>query len=121
MRRCSHDANKFWVKIGDDQEEIIHYSNILGEYEKMLQQDDSYTPDTWVFESIQQHRKRKGEWQVQVKWSDGPDTWEPLKTMAIDDPITCAQYALQHDLLHLSGWRRFRSYVKREKRFVRML
>ena len=116
--RCQHDATKFWAKIGDDQEEIIDYSNILGEYEQMLNQDDSTLPETWVFESIQNHRKRKGEWQVQVKWSDGSDTWKPLKAMMIDDPITCAQYALQHDL---TGWKRLKSYIKREKKFVRMM
>ena len=32
-----------------------------------------------------------------------------------DDPVTCAAYAKQHDLLALEGWHRFRSLAKKDK------
>ena len=41
--------------------------------------------------------------------------------MIADDPITCASYASQNDLLSTPGWKRLKPYVKRKKKFVRML
>ena len=59
--------------------------------------------------------------EVEVDWSDGPKTWEPLAAMALQDPVTCAKYSKDNDLPEIPGWRRFKSYVKRDKKFIRML
>jgi hypothetical protein len=34
--------------------------------------------------------------------------YDPLDLIASDDPVTCAQYAKQHGMLDLEGWKRFR-------------
>ena len=39
---------------------------------------------------------------------------EPLSVIAADDPVTCAAYAKQHDLLALEAWHRFRSLAKKD-------
>ena len=65
--------------------------------------------------------RKKGRIEVEVDWSDGPKTWEPLSAMALQDPVTCAKYANDNYLLKMPGWKRFKSYVKREKKFIRML
>ena len=36
-----------------------------------------------------------------VEWETGEITKEPLSIIAQDDPVTCAAYAKQHNLLHL--------------------
>ena len=40
-----------------------------------------------------------------IEWETGETTEEPLSCIAADDPVTCAVYARQHDLLYLEGWR----------------
>ena len=47
-----------------------------------------------------------------IEWETGEITEEPLSYITADDPVTCAVYAKQHDLLHLEGWRQFRSISK---------
>ena len=39
--------------------------------------------------------------------------------IAADDPVTCAAYAKQHDLLALEGWQAFRNLAKRDRVLAR--
>jgi hypothetical protein len=55
---------------------------------------------------------------VLVEWENGEITTEPLSVIAADDPVTCAVYAREHDLLDVEGWKRFRNLAKREKHFL---
>ena len=48
-------------------------------------------------------------------WETGEITLEPLSVIASDDPVTCAAYAKQHDLLAVEGWHRFRNLAKRDE------
>ena len=41
------------------------------------------------------------KYNVQVEWETGEVTFEPLSAITADDPVTCAAYAKQHDLLAL--------------------
>jgi hypothetical protein len=38
-----------------------------------------------------------------VEWENGEITTEPLSVIAADDPITCAVYAREHELLDVKG------------------
>jgi hypothetical protein len=58
---------------------------------------------------------------VQVEWENGEITTEPLSVIAADNPVTCAIYAREHDLLDVEGWKRFRNLAKREKHFLRLV
>ena len=55
------------------------------------------------------------KYNVQVEWETWEVTFEPLSVIAADDPVTCATYAKQHDLLAWEGWHRLRNLAKREK------
>jgi hypothetical protein len=44
---------------------------------------------------------------VLVEWETGETRYEPLKTIAADDPVTCAEYARENNLLTLDGWKQF--------------
>jgi hypothetical protein len=45
----------------------------------------------------------------------------PLKIVAVDDPVSCAIYARENDLLDKPGWKRLKHIAKREKKFTRMV
>ena len=42
-------------------------------------------------------------------------TYEPFSVIAADDPVICAAYAKQHDLLAMEGWHRFRNLARKDK------
>ena len=59
------------------------------------------------------------KYNLQVEWETGEITFEPLSVIAADDPVTCAAYAKEHDLLSLVGWHRFRNLAKKDKALAR--
>ena len=50
-----------------------------------------------------------------MEWETGEITYEPLSIIAADDPVTCAAYAKENDLLALEGWHRFTNHAKKDK------
>ena len=52
-----------------------------------------------------------GNWEI---------TAEPLSIISANDPVTCAIYAKQNNLLELEGWKRFKVIAKRQKKLFRM-
>jgi hypothetical protein len=56
-----------------------------------------------------------------VEWENGEITTEPLSVIAADDPVTCAVYAREHELLDVEGWKCFWNLAKREKHFLRLV
>ena len=61
------------------------------------------------------------KYNVQVEWETGEITFEPLSIIDADDPVTCAAYAKENDLLALEGWHRFRSLAKKDKVLARAI
>ena len=55
-----------------------------------------------------------------IEWETGEITAEPLSVIAADDPVTCAIYAKQNDLLNVDGWKRFKNIANRQKKLLRM-
>ena len=65
---------------------------------------------------VASHPDWKGsKYNVQVEWESGEITFEPLSIITADDPVTCAGYVKENDLLALEGWCRFRSLAKKDK------
>ena len=56
-----------------------------------------------------------------VEWETGEITEEPLSLIAAEDPVTCANYAEKHDLLHLDGWKRLKHIAKNQKQLTRAI
>ena len=61
------------------------------------------------------------KYNVQVEWDTGEITFEPLSIIAADDPVICAAYAKENDLLALEGWCRFRNLAKKDKVLARAI
>ena len=91
--------------MGMDQE-LYRFRAIIGHQGPLLASD----PD-W----------KGSKYNVQVEWENGEITFEPLSIIAADDPVTCAAYAKENDLLALEGWRRFRSLAKKDKVLARTI
>jgi hypothetical protein len=65
----------------------------------------------YQFEKIIKHQEKKGKkgyWELEVLWSTGERTWEPLGLIEADDPLSCAIYGDLNGLLGLSGWSHLR-------------
>ena len=120
------DRIKFKCSINNDEfEDILSYDQVLEHITR-----DEQTTIAWKFKRIVAHQGPLTEthpdysgskWNVRVEWENGEITSEPLSTIAADDPVTCAIYAKDNNLLHLDGWKRFKSIARRHKKYLRMV
>jgi hypothetical protein len=116
--RRSDDHVKFRISVNEDEyEETIAYNELLDFIEKN-QENDAIV---WQFRRIVGHQgpflqhDKDYNGSRFIEWENGEITTEPLSVIAADDPITCAVYAREHELLDVEGWKRFRNLAKREK------
>ena len=57
---------------------------------------------------------------VMIEWENGEITSEPLSIIGANDPVTCANYARDNNLLDTPGWSRFKRLAKREKKLLKL-
>ena len=105
-------------------EELISYNQLVDHLEAAANEDNEINDDLFKFRALIGHQgplkptdpNWKGcKFNVLVEWETGEKTYEPLSILAADDPVTCATYAKENDLLHIEGWKRFRNLAKRDK------
>ena len=65
--------------------------------------------------------QKGSKYNVQVEWETEEITFEPLSIVAPDNPVICAAYAKENDLLALEGWCSFRSLAKKDKVLTRAI
>ena len=124
-RMSSPEMIKFQAKTNDETyDEIITYNQIIDK----LEAEDGENSE-WRFKAIVDHegplqknhsRYRGSRWNLKVHWENDEVTWEPLAIIAKSDPITCAIYARDNDLLELEGWKQFRRLANRQRKLLRM-
>jgi Reverse transcriptase (RNA-dependent DNA polymerase) len=120
------DRMKFLCSVNDDKyEEIMTYNEIINHIEQS-EEDDAIV---WKFKRIIEHEgplsKTHAKWKgstynLRIEWENGEITDEPMTTIAADDPVTCAIYAKDNDLLDVPGWKRFKPIAKRQQHMFRM-
>ena len=95
-----------WIWVRGRSQAIISYNHVMNYVEKENQEDES----VYKFRAITDHHGplKKDDpnyngslYNVMVEWKTGEITEEPLSIIAQDDPVTCAAYAKEHNLLHL--------------------
>ena len=110
------DKINFHLDVGQGSEAIMSYVQILDHIGHQEQQVDFYK-----FRAITGHQRplspqdenyKGSKYNVMVEWETGEITDEPLSLVAADDPVTCAEYAKKHDLVHLDGWKRLKHIAK---------
>ena len=87
---------KFKCRIGENEfNDILSYNKVMQHIEK----DDNDGETFWKYKRISGHEgplvkghpSRKGDkYNVKVEWETREVTYEPLHTIATDDPVTCA-------------------------------
>ena len=97
------ENENFVIELMDGSKHLVEYNFLIDKYNATLDESDQL----YTFSSLLNHRKKKGRWEVLINWDvvGSPATWEPLKYMRDADPITCAQYAKDHNLISLPGWK----------------
>jgi hypothetical protein len=111
-----HQKLKFLVKMSNENlKEIIAY-NKLGNVIEPQHEAGIHSPDSasWAFKEITEYqgpvtpsdtRYKGSSYNVLVHKEDGSETFEPLSVMTKEDPITCAKYTKDNDLLDKPGWK----------------
>ena len=127
-RTLANDPTMIKFRATNDEgtvEEIITYNQIM----QRLEAEDGDN-DEWRFKAISNHQGplpsshpdyKGSQWNVQINWENGETTWEPLSIIAKSDPVTCAVYAKENNLLELPGWIRFRRLANRQKKLLRLV
>jgi hypothetical protein len=125
------DYMKFICKVPNSTvDEIFTYNDILDHIEKYKNDIDSDTEQLYKFRRITAHQGPLGtsnkdckgsKYNDLVEWETGETTYEPLDLIAKDDPVTCANYAKQNNLLDTALWKRFRRIAKSDTKIEGMV
>jgi hypothetical protein len=118
----SKEHTKFRVLINKDTyKDILTYGEIMDHINK----DDEQGDILWKFnKGISGHQGPLGPtdegynrstYNVQVEWENREITFEPLLIIAANDPVSCAIYAKQKDLLDTPGWKQIKKLARCEK------
>ena len=121
----------FILDIGNGKvEELISYNQLLEHLENAQDHDMGMDQELYRFRAIIGHQGpllasdpdwKGSNYNVQVERETGEITFDPLSIIAADDAVTSAAYAKENDLLALEGWRRFRSFAKKDKVLARAI
>ena len=127
----NHKNIKMLIEVGEDgYEELLSYTELSDIIEEQHEDEFKNPERHWVFKDILEHigplkpsdpQYNGSTWMVKILWDDGTTSIEPLNTVAKDDPVSCAKYAKEHDLLSTPGWKRFNKIAKRDKVMRRMM
>jgi hypothetical protein len=99
---------KFRVSVNEDKaEEIITYHKMLDYVTK-----DEESDIKWKFCCIVSHEYKGSQCIILIECENGEIINEPQKVIAADDPVTCAIYAHENNLLDKLGWKRFKHIAK---------
>ena len=109
---------------------MISYNQLLDHLETVHENDKEIDQELFKFRAIIGHQGplkatdpdwKGSKYNVHVEWETGEPTFEPLYAIPGDDPVTCAAYAKQHDLLALGGWQHFKNCAKNDKIVARAI
>jgi Reverse transcriptase (RNA-dependent DNA polymerase) len=124
-------ALKFLVEIGDNEyDEIMTYNDLIDIVEKRNEAELNGEAETHAYREFvgfqgplkaSDPRYNGSSWNLLVHWEDGSQTWEPLKILIADDPVSVAAYGKSVGLLDQPGWKRLKRIARRENHFKRMV
>ena len=75
----------------------------------------------WAYETILDHRRKKGKIEVLIKWTTGEETWEPLSMIKRTDPLHAAKYAHENELTSEKGWKWAKNKHASIERYIQKL
>jgi len=109
----------------------VAYNEIINFVKREYTRDLDKSGDlTWKLKRISAHQRPllltnpayKGyKYNMMIEWEDGSTMSEPLTVFAADDPIACALYVKEKDLLETPGWKSFKKIAKLQQNLVRIV
>ena len=121
----------FFLDIGNGKvEEMISYNQLLEHLEIAQDNDVGMDQELFKFRAIigpqgslaaSDPDWKGSKYNFQVEWEMEEITYEPLPIIAADDPVTCAAYTKENDLLALEGWHWFRNLAKKDRVLARAM
>ena len=119
---------KFRVSIDNDKyEDVLSFSQIIDYIERKENNDSD---PAWIYKKITAHQGPLLQsdlnylgsmWNVMVESESGEINELPLSIVAAEDPVICALYASEKELLGLPGWKRFKSLAGRQEKLLRQV
>jgi hypothetical protein len=104
---------KFKCLVGEDEfEEILSYNKEMQHFEKNNDDGETFWKYKWISGHEGPLNKNHSSWKgdtynVKVEWENGEVSYEPLRTIASNDPVVvCTIYGKDHGLLDTDGWKR---------------
>ena len=103
-------------------DEIIPYNEIVDMLEHQFS-EESEEERLWKFKCITAHEGtlkptddncKGSSYNIMVEWEDGSCSAEPLHIIGADDPVSCAVYAKENNLLNTDGWKHFKQLANRK-------
>ena len=91
---------------------MMSYVEVCDRIEAMIEAEESGDTSIFTVKKLLDHQGpltsnskdwKGSQYNVKVLWEDNSETWEPLLTMKVDDPITWSEYALEKGLLQTTG------------------
>ena len=111
---------QFPVSVNEGQyEEVMAYNDIMQHIAR--DQDESVV---WKYTQLSAHdgplKQSDPNWKgssynMMTNRKNGEISFEPLHIIAADDPVPCATYACENDLLDLRGWKRFKKIAMKQQ------
>ena len=82
----------------------------------LLNNQEAEEKEFFEIDSILGHRHEgNNRIRINIKWSDGSNTWERLFRVRVDAPQALAEYAMEHNLLDQRGFTWYRTYLESAK------
>jgi len=117
---------KLRLGVNDEEyDDLVAYNDVINYIEQ-----DHQDEGVWKYKEILDHEgpfnpshsKYNGsKYNLLIEWEGGERTWEPLKIIAMDDPVAVAIYGKDNDLLKLDGWKHLKRLAERQKKMVRIV
>ena len=91
----------------------MSYTNVCDMVESQINEEIDDPTKQWMYKGIIGHEGllkpsddayKGSKYNVKVQWEDRSITYKPLGIIGKDDPITCAHYAHEQNLLSVEGW-----------------
>jgi len=103
VKELQPDKHKAVIELMDGSHSLIDYHLLLETFN--MPSEDRI--QIFTFTGFSDHKKIKGVWHLLVNWEGVgyEPSWESLTNMKEADPITCALYAREHNLINQKGWK----------------
>ena len=119
---------RFKIKYDRSQvEDTIAYNDLINHIHRDNVEEDG---QIWNFRRIISHRGplnhrdidyKKSLYNVSIEWENGEITEEPVNWMIKESPVVMAEYARDHNLLEIDGWRTLKPIARRAKLLTRLV